>query len=449
MSRMANRRSPHPLPPPMIEGVLESWLRHLETLHPREMELGLKRVSTVGKALDLLDPQVPVITVAGTNGKGSVVAVSEALLLAAGRRPGAFTSPHFLNFNERIRICGEDASDQEIIAAFESIEAARNGVSLTYFEFATLAALQIFREREVDVMILEVGLGGRLDASNMIDPTVAVITSIALDHQAWLGESLGAIAREKAGIIRPGRPLVLAQAEPPPELVRAAADTGATPVLCFGRDFTVTTEVSSRELQFVDHAGNAVVLPFPSVEGLLPQNISAALQAVCLLGVGLDEAQLVRALQGLKLTGRLQRHHLGGLDYVLDVAHNPAAVEQLVETLQTQPFEGKTLALFSAMADKDIATMLASVVPVVDAWFLAEQTDNPRAASASDIAGILRNMGESMISVSKNLRQAFRRAQGLMSGGDRLVVFGSFSTVAGVLPLLEKDRRKNLAGAVS
>lgn len=449
MSRMANRRSPHPLPPLMIEGVLESWLRHLEALHPREMELGLERVSAVGKALDLLDPQVPVITVAGTNGKGSVVAVSEALLLAAGKRTGAFTSPHFLNFNERIRICGQDASDQEIIAAFESIEAARNGVSLTYFEFATLAALQVFREREVDVMILEVGLGGRLDASNIIDPTVAVITSIALDHQAWLGDSLGAIAREKAGIIRSGRPLVLAQAEPPPELLQAAADTGAAPVLCYGSDFNVTTEVGSPALQFVDHAGNAAVLPLPSVEGLLPQNISAALQAVCLLRVDLVEAQLVPALQGLKLTGRLQRHRLGGLDYVLDVAHNPAAVEQLVETLQTQPIEGKTLALFSAMADKDIAAMLASVVPVVDAWFLAEQPDNPRAASASDIAGILRNMGESMISVSKNLRQAFRRAQGLMSAGDRLVVFGSFSTVAGVLPLLEKDRRKNLAGAVS
>ena len=185
MSRMANRRSPHPLPPPMIEGVLESWLRHLEALHPREMELGLERVSTVGQALGLLDPQIPVITVAGTNGKGSVVAISQALLLAAGKRPGAFTSPHFLNFNERIRVCGQDASDQEIIAAFESIEAARNGVSLTYFEFATLAALQVFREREVDVMILEVGLGGRLDASNIINNCRSqVIIIIVADHQA-------------------------------------------------------------------------------------------------------------------------------------------------------------------------------------------------------------------------------------------------------------------------
>jgi dihydrofolate synthase/folylpolyglutamate synthase len=283
----------------------------------------------------------------------------------------------------------------------------------------------------------------------MIDPSVAVITSIALDHQEWLGDSLGQIAREKAGILRPGRPLVVAQAEPPPELLQAAGDSGAAPVLLYGSDFLVATDGQSAGLQYLDQQGISTSLACPKVDGLLPQNVAAALQAVSLLGVEIDSARLRQALEGLHLTGRLQQQRVAGLDYVLDVAHNPAAVAELLDMLQSRHCEGKTLALFSAMADKDISAMLGPAVPVFDAWFLADQPGNPRAASASDTAGILRNLGESMISVSKNLRQAFRRAQSLMSDCDRLVVFGSFYTVAGVLTLLEKDRKKDLAGAVS
>lgn len=223
----------------MSSATLEQWLQRLATIHPREIELGLDRVRAVAMELDLLPVSTPVVTVAGTNGKGSTVAVLDALLTEAGYRTGIFTSPHLLNFNERIRVAGADASDAAIIAAFEAIDLARGAVSLTYFEFATLAALLIFKENAPDFIVLEVGLGGRLDAVNIVDAAVAVITSIDLDHQDWLGESRGEIAREKAGIVRAARPLVVAEPAPPPELLHCIREVGAAPVLQLGREFSV------------------------------------------------------------------------------------------------------------------------------------------------------------------------------------------------------------------
>lgn len=253
---------------------LAQWLQYLETLHPSEMELGLERVARVAGALDLKKPQVPVLTVAGTNGKGTTVGVMEALLRGCGYRVGAFTSPHFLRFNERIRVSGEEASDEEIVAAFEAIEAARGETSLTYFEFANLAALAVFRDREVDYILLEVGLGGRLDSANMVDADVALISSIALDHQEWLGDSRGAIAKEKAGIMRPGRPVLIADPEPPPELRACAQETGAGPVYCLGAEFSCSGAADNWQGSISTGSGR-LSLKAMQTPSLLPQNVVA------------------------------------------------------------------------------------------------------------------------------------------------------------------------------
>ncbi len=421
---------------------LEWWLQRLECLHPNAMELGLERVSAVAHKLELLPLTQPVVTVAGTNGKGSTVAVLEALLNETGRSTGAFTSPHFLRFNERIRVAGVEASDGEIVTAFTAIDDAREGISLTYFEFATLAALFIFRARDPDIVILEVGLGGRLDSVNIVDPTVAVITSIDLDHQNWLGSSRGEIAREKAGIMRDGVPVVIAESAPPPELLDCASAAAAAPVLCLGRDFTVTSNDETWQGVLYEAGGGQLPLAPQPAGALLPGNICAALQAALLLNVDFSPGQMQRALCKASPVGRRQLEQLAGRDYVLDVAHNPAAVNKLLEYIDTTPCNGRTYSLFSVMKDKDIQGMIHAVAGRFDAWFLGDQPANDRAAPAADIAALLYEEGQNMISVSKNLRQAFRRAQSLMVEGDRLVVFGSFYTVAAVLPLLDKDRRK-------
>jgi len=424
----------------MNKASLEQWLQQLECLHPDEIELGLERVSAVAHKLDLLPLAQPVVTVAGTNGKGSTVAVLEALLNETGRSTGVFTSPHFLRFNERIRVDGNEAADGEIVAAFAAIESARGDISLTYFEFATLAALFVFRARQPDVVILEVGLGGRLDAVNIVDPTVAVITSIDLDHQTWLGHSRGEIAREKAGILRQDTPVVIAEEVPPEELMACVVEVAAGPVLCLGRDFSVATAGETWQGVLCQAGGMQRVLPEQSCGSLLPSNICAALQVALLLGADFSDGQMQDALGKVAPVGRRQLQQLAGRDYVLDVAHNPAAVNKLLENITVTHCKGKNIALFSAMADKDIHAMIATAAGFFDAWFLADQPGNARAAAASDVADLLYGQGQNMISVSKNLPQAFRRAQSLMVEGDRLVVFGSFYTVAAVLPLLHKDR---------
>jgi len=426
----------------MTDASLDQWLQRLESLHPNEIELGLERVTAVAHKLDLLPLKQPVVTVAGTNGKGSTVAVLEALLGETGCSTGSYTSPHFLRFNERIRVAGQEAADEEIVAAFAVIDKARGETLLTYFEFATLAALLVFRARQPHIIILEVGLGGRLDAVNVVDPTVAVITSIDLDHQEWLGESRAEIAREKAGILRKGIPAVIADAAPPPELMASVSAVGAAPVYGLGREFTVDTDGQSWQGVLCEIGGERRQLARRPCGALLPANICAALQAALLLGQDFSEQQLQRALTRARPLGRREMRQVAGRDYVLDVAHNAAAVNKLSEYISSTHCNGKTISLFSAMADKDISAMIKAVSADVDAWFLADQPATSRAAPAADIAALLRLEGQDMISVSRNVRQAFRRAQSVMVEGDRLVVFGSFYTVADVLPLLDKDQAK-------
>ncbi len=430
----------------MADTALESWLARLETLHPRAMELGLERVATVADALGLRPVNAPVITVAGTNGKGSTVAVLEALAAAAGVSAGVYTSPHLLRFNERIRVAGAEVPDADIVAAFEAIEAARGAVSLTYFEFATLAALLVFRRRQVSLLVLEVGLGGRLDAVNIIDPDVAVITSIDLDHQEWLGVSRAAIAPEKAGILRGGRPAVIADPAPPPELAACAAAVGAGPVLWLGSDFGAEPRAGGWTGWVAAAGGGRRPLPELPDGPLLPANVVAALQAALLAGIAVDDVALAATVASARLRGRREVHRLpGGAEVFLDVAHNPAAVKKMVEYLNITTCNKRNVAIFSAMADKDLAGMVRAAGDAIQAWFVADQPRNPRAATAAALADVLRREGQGGVTTCGDLLQAYRTARAGLEPGDRLVIFGSFYTVGALLPLLDAD----LAGAAA
>jgi dihydrofolate synthase/folylpolyglutamate synthase len=425
----------------MTEQSLAEWLARLEALHPREIELGLERVAAVARRLQLLPVSVPVVTVAGTNGKGSVVGALEALLTHKGIRTGVYTSPHLLRFNERIRIGGCEADDAGIVSALQAIDVARGDISLTYFEFATLAGLLLFQREAVEVVVLEVGLGGRLDAVNIVDPNVAVITSIALDHQDWLGDSLDAIAREKAGILRPDIPAVIACSEVPAGLAEAVMGSGAS-AYWLGEAFGVEPAMQEWDGWVSGTEGTRRRLPVSQNPALLAQNLYAALQVLECLGYPVSDVEAQAILPALQVPGRRQAMIVGGVELVLDVAHNPAAVARLVEFLQQRPCGQKTIAVFSAMADKDIPSMLQLMRGEVDGWFLADQPGNARAATAAGIAAQLRAAGEGMISVSRNLRQALARARSVAAAGDRLLVFGSFHTVAAAMSWLAREREK-------
>ena len=399
---------------------LDQWLLRLEQLHPREIELGLERSAEVAERLGLLKPGCPVVTVAGTNGKGSVIAVLDAILRSNGWRTGVYTSPHLLKFNERICVDGAMATDAELVESFERIDAARGDTPLTYFEFSTLAALDIFRAREVDILLLEVGMGGRLDAVNILSPQIAIVTSIALDHESWLGHDRGTIALEKAGILRPGIDFICADLDPPAPLCERARELGC-------RSY------------FVDAgAARAIAEGLP----LRGENILAACRAAALLGVQAGAAELRTLLRELKLTARLQTIGLQGVEILLDVAHNPAAVRNLADFLREKPSSGRTMAVFAALSDKNIRAMIQAVGKLVDGWFVADLPKVPRAAKAHGVVAILQQAEVEMISISSNPRQAYRRARSVLRRGDRLLIFGSFHIVAAVLPGIEKDLKK-------
>jgi dihydrofolate synthase/folylpolyglutamate synthase len=423
----------------MTTAPLNEWLARLETMHPSSIDLGLARVASVARRLDLLPVTVPVITVAGTNGKGSTVAVLEKVLQRDGMTTGVYTSPHLLRFNERIRVGGIEVSDEEIVAAFEAVDERRGGTSLTYFEFATLAALLLFRWNTVQVLVLEVGLGGRLDAVNIVDASIAVITSIGLDHQEWLGNDLGSIAREKAGIMRTGIPVVVGDPDPPAELLEHARELGVEPFVRLGSEFGYQPGAESWSGVLRRADGSIRHLSAMPNTPLHPANVCAALQAALLLGSELSDEELTMALRAARPRGRCERVDIAGRAYFIDVAHNPAAVANLVEKIASTHCKGKTYCLFSAMADKDLAGMVMAAEGCFSAWYVAGQPDNPRAASGEEVAKILHSTGQHAVSLHINPEQAWHCARAVMEPGDRLVVFGSFFTVATVLPLLDRE----------
>lgn len=410
---------------------LDAWLARLERLHPSTIDLGLDRVRRVKDALGLV-PDFPLIVVGGTNGKGSTCAYLAAILDAAGYKTGLYTSPHLLRYNERVRVAGREASDAELIAAFERVDAARGDVSLTYFEFGTLGAMARFIDAGIDVAVLEVGLGGRLDAVNVFDADVAVVTSVDLDHMDYLGDSREKIGFEKAGIYRTGRPAVCVDPAPPLSLLEHARRIGAD-LRCVDQDFSAQREddhwtYRSRATCWAD-------LPLPAMAGACQlRNASGALAALDAIQdrLPVDEAAIRRGLAATRVPGRFQ-YIAQAPAVILDVAHNPEAARALAATLHGQPVGGRTLAVVGMLADKDAAGVFAALRDEIDAWWTCTPA-SPRARDAQALAAELRGqVGEVPIHVQPDVARALTEARSAAREDDRILVFGSFYTVAAVL----------------
>ncbi len=420
----------------MPERNLAEWLTLLEARHPAEIDLGLARISAVWSAIKQQRCQqgnaivLPtVITVAGTNGKGSCLASMQGIMLGQGYRVGLFTSPHFLHYNERISVQGQPVEDQTIVCAFDEIEAVRGDTSLTYFEFGALAALLVFADADLDLMLLEVGLGGRLDAINIIDADVAVVTSIALDHQDWLGDTRELIAVEKLGIARPSKPLVVAEADGPVGFAQMIADTGAAPFI-IGEDFNISPDANGFSLEIkIATAESQRFRGLPS-SGLLPVNKAAAIQALSCAGFSLDRDKVNAALTGLTLTGRQQQLVIDNRQVILDVAHNPAAATALAAALP--PISGRYLAVASVLSDKDWRGIVEPLSEIFEHWGIAEISASERATKAQTLHEVLYNAGLSS-RLFESVEEAFQSALKAATKDDVIVVFGSFHTVSAVL----------------
>ena len=416
---------------------LAQWLAYLEQLHPQAIAMGLDRVSRVAQALGLT-AKFTVITVGGTNGKGSCCAMLEAMLLHAGYHVGCYTSPHLLRYNERVRIGGREIEDEILCRAFERIEAARGDTSLTYFEFGTLAAVMAFGEAGVDVAILEVGLGGRLDAVNVFDADCALVASVDLDHQDYLGDTREAIGLEKAGIFRAGRPAVCADAEPPTTLVAHAREIGAD-LMVIDCDFGYVAE--PQQWRYWGPGGKRHGLPYPALRGAFQLgNAAACLTALdCLRGSLPVTAQDVRGgLLQAEVAGRFQVLP-GRPQVILDVAHNPHAARALTANLASMPTGGRTLAVCAMFKDKDIAGVVAATRPYITDWLVAD-AEGTRGASAAQLAAVLAHAGASApVAQYSNVAAAWHAACNLAADNDKIIVFGSFLTVAAVMR--ERQRR--------
>ena len=425
--------------------LLSDWLTWLESLSPTEINLGLERVQHVLERLDLPRPE-HVLLIAGTNGKGSSVAMTDALLRASGLNVGAYTSPHISRYNERIVMNGVAASDAEIIAAFEKIEAVRSDIELTYFEFGTLAAAVVFATAELDVWVLEVGLGGRLDATNAFEPTASLITNISLDHCDWLGDDIETIAAEKAGIMRRGIATVFADTDVP-EAVRRQADTCGATLLLPSRDF----EIQIGESQVWSWRGASGELRGLQPPGLTGEvQLSNAAAVLALLDVaGLAEAinvELINSvLPTLTLAGRSQHLLVAGLgcenhEWLIDVAHNPAAAEVLAKTLASRESPGATYAIVGLLHDKDVAGIIGPLVEHVDNW-IAITAASHRAIPANELARQVSNISGKACLIAESPLDAIEFARRSASENDRILATGSFFTVGPILDQLKTESR--------
>ena len=413
---------------------LDDWLAHCERLHPTPIDLGLARVHRVASRM-ALKFDCPVITVAGTNGKGSSCAMLEAILLQAGYRTGLYTSPHLVHFEERCRIRGEIVQAGELLPHFARVEALRDETSLTYFEFTMLAIFSLMAASSLDVVILEVGVGGRLDSVNIIDADCALITSIDLDHMALLGPDRESIGREKSGIMRAGKPVVVGDPVPPQSVIDHAADVGAD-LWRPGHDFNFSGD--KQQWAWAGRGRRYAGMAYPALRGANQMlNASGVLAALTALRDRLPvTAQAVRnGLVMVELPGRFQIIS-GQPTLVLDVAHNPHAVAALAENLDAMGFYPCTHAVFGAMADKDLAAMLGRVSPLVDRWYFTD-LPTPRAANGADLKVQWQAMNIRANAAPANVFadpvQALQAAIAAADPADRIVVFGSFYTVGGIL----------------
>jgi dihydrofolate synthase/folylpolyglutamate synthase len=411
---------------------LAAWLAYLETLHPNAIAMGLERVAAVYAKMDFA-LACPIVTVTGTNGKGSTCAMLESVLRCAGHRTGLYTSPHLMRYNERVQIAGVARADDALVGAFNAVEDARGDVPLTYFEYGTLAALWIFARADLDVAILEVGLGGRLDAVNIVDADVAVVTSIDLDHMDYLGPTREDIAYEKAGIFRAGRPVVCAEPDPPSTLSTHAQAIGA-PIVEIGRDYGFVAE--ERQWQYWGPAGQRYGLPFPALRGAYQLANAATVLAVLDLlrdRLHVGAGAIRDGLVAVDLPGRFQVLP-GRPTIVLDVAHNPHAARVLAATLGSMGYFAETVAVFGVLADKDVGGVIAAVKSRIDRWFVAT-LPGPRGASAAGVHAELMRAGVAphAIRMFDDVASAFAAARAEVGEADRIIVFGSFLTVAASL----------------
>ncbi|BAU57724.1 dihydrofolate synthase [Halorhodospira halochloris] len=427
---------------------LESWLQLLERAHPQEIDLGLERVAAVaqhlserpgtlvGAADGITSPNAEVVTIAGTNGKGSVAAMVAALAQSAGYRVGLYSSPHFSRFNERVKVAGFEADDETLIGALRRVELARQaaGVSLTYFEHTTLAAFVVFAESDCDLWVLEVGLGGRLDAVNLIDADVAVVTRIAHDHAEWLGNDLASIAREKAGIFRSHKAAVIGQADAPDELSSIAQSLAAEPIWQAGKDYHWSA-FSSSEWHWNSGSISLPGLSYPSIPG--PAALSnaatalAAFQQLSRAGL-ISAAEISAALSQVKVIGRLQLLEYSGTQWLYDVAHNADGAAELARVLSSLPRANECHALLAVARHKEAEGLIAATADQVDYWHLPSMDDEQMIA-AVELAGHVRNHRGTIASCGADLQSTLAGIErGVRHGGSRVVVFGSFRTVTAV-----------------
>jgi dihydrofolate synthase/folylpolyglutamate synthase len=411
---------------------LTDWLDWQATLHPQTIDLGLARCQQVAQRLQLDKFPFKIITVAGTNGKGSSVALLETIYRVSGYKTGSYTSPHLLRYNERICIAGQPVTDAQLCEAFTAIEHARNAISLTYFEFGTLAALWLFQRHVPEVVILEVGLGGRLDAVNGFDADVALITQIGIDHVEWLGPDRETIGLEKAGILRAQRPAVCSDPQPPQSVLNYAKTLSAE-LYCLNHHFSYQ-KVNDNQWHWYSESLNYPQLPLPNLQGEYQlQNAAGVLQVISLLATQLPvtEAAISHALQTLQLQGRFQIFP-GTVTRILDVAHNPLGVRMLSDNLQQHQCVGKTHAVVGILQDKDAMQMLANIAPQITQWYVAP-LDTPRSTPAAALSTQLQQLGQTEITQCESVQWAYQQAQQQAQPGDRIVVFGSFYTVAAAL----------------
>ncbi|RDS83869.1 bifunctional tetrahydrofolate synthase/dihydrofolate synthase [Dyella monticola] len=415
---------------------LAEWLDYQQRIHALGVDLGLERVHAVWQRLGTPKIARQVITVGGTNGKGSTVAFLEAMLAGVGKRVGCYTSPHLIRYNERIRIAGVDVDDGVLMESFERIELARGDISLTYFEFGTLAAFDLMSQADLDVAVLEVGLGGRLDAVNLIDADAVIVTTVDLDHVEWLGPDRDSIGREKAGIARRDRVAIVGEAEPPKGLLEALAAQGAL-IRRAGHDFYIEREAHHWRW----HHRDGTVLNLPAPELCAPvqyANASAAIAVLHAMGmVNPGELQRIAELgmQFPRAPARLQS--LGGDPLlVVDVGHNPQAARALAEWLDTQP-DGRVRAVYGALSDKDVGGVMTALGARIAHWYLASlDGDTPRGLSSSVLAGVMRQvLPHASFDTYDDVLQALAAARSAARRGDRILAFGSFFVASAVLQL--------------
>lgn len=414
---------------------LHEWLEWQETLHSQKIELGLERIADVASSMGVAKPNHVIIIVAGTNGKGSIVSILESIYHHAGYRVGAYTSPHLLHYNERIRVCQQNVSDESLCNAFNQVDQARDETSLSYFEFGTLAAMQIFNESELDLAIYEVGLGGRLDAVNILDAEVAIVSSIGIDHVQWLGSTRESIGFEKAGVFRALRPAICGDNNPPNSIVEYADKIG-TELLLINNDYSYAKQ-SNNLWSFSSGKLNWDGLPVPNLYGEAQiGNAATALMAL----IQIDEQLPVtrecvdRGLSNISLPGRFQRIQ-GQCEIILDVAHNVGSATVLAKNLHELKPVSKTIAVFAVLADKDVCGIIECVGGLFDEWHIS-QLESERALEKESLKKQLDDCCHDCVVYSySTVSEAYNAAKNSVDESMRIVVFGSFLTVAEVLSL--------------